>query len=600
MARCLLLAAVLLSSLGVASAQLVKKQNATWIYPTPGCRAQQSGETCYPHCPMQNYQVCDKASVCQPTYIKSDFGKLIKFTMAAGNPTPPDNVFISRKREIPGFMQDTGMSCCGFNQILGEDLWTVAQKYVTANNPEGVLAPDVSVLPPLFPEDVFDPTRVASLEGALVSKNPMAQAALNITWVEFTWNVTQQIDTTFAVTPIYNLTFDAQYEYSLMDGRQRLHNTSACQKHVVFRICSSPFFEVVSASYDSAPLLGAPRPKGMVIVRNPSCGLANHTPCVRTPGRKDNQNRFVYEVGMFDSQDANHGIRVGELLIVELRLRTLDYGGVVIITPVEDPGLPIGAHLTDDTPCGEYVICRNLTWTPRKGQEDKVHNAHVVGHSESTLAKALNPCDKVYTAETLFSIKVLKPVSSWIEPALDIGEYSDDPQDMNAWTGNAWVGTEFKVTLRCKSNYMPRIDMSPTGGPAHFACESTEDLMDGNRIATYVFRFTPVRGDEGSLKDWEFHCGDDQDVNARLRRKVRVKTKLCSYSVAAGDTLSTMTRRYQLTANWLNVWNANPTLLTDPDLDLSAGSHVRIGPVYSIKGGDTLHTVAGEDHPLGV
>jgi hypothetical protein len=119
------------------------------------------------------------------------------------------------------------------------------------------------------------------------------------------------------------------------------------------------------------------------------------------------------------------------------------------------------------------------------------------------------------------------------------------------------------------------------------------DLGDGNRVITYQFSYTPTRGDEGSTKTWHFHCGDDQYVEKRDIMTIVVRTKLCAYSVDAGETLSTMTRRYHLSTNWLNVWNANPMLLSDPDLDLEAGAQVRIGPVYSVKSGDTLQTIAG-------
>lgn len=183
--------------------------------------------------------------------------------------------------------------------------------------------------------------------------------------------------------------------------------------------------------------------------------------------------------------------------------------------------------------------------------------------------------------------RVSRPVRRW-DGSLMTGLLQIQPD----WPGNAVVGTPFEVTMQCKSNYMPKLDMD--GSAAHFdMVGAVENLGDGNRISTYKFSYTPQRGDEGSTKFWHFHCGDDQDVEARKILTVAVKTKLCAYSVDAGETLSTMTRRYQLSTNWLNVWNANPMLLTDPDLDLEAGAQVRIGPVYSVKLGDTLQTIAG-------
>lgn len=455
---------------------------------------------------------------------------------------------------------------------------------------------------------------VNSREGALISKN-LDKINLNITWVQFTWNLTRQIDTTLAVTPLYNITYDAQYAYSLTDGANRMHNNSACQKMIVFRICSEPFFSA-GPSYSTLPLLGAPKPASLAIVQNEACGLTMHTPCVISPGKLETKGvntLNVVEMGMLDAEGNNHGVRIGEEVKLEFSLATLDMGGKVKLQTVDDPGLPIGATLSEDVACGAQKVCRTLTWTPRKGQEGKDHDAHVVGRSFSStelgglVDPAEEPCDQLYTRETIFRIRVMTPVSHWLEPSahLDYSHYlqrwdrsegvaSNLLQIQPDWAGNAVVGTAFEVTMQCKSNYMPKLDMDGSAG-AHFdMVGEVKDEGDGNRISTYKFSYTPMRGDEGSTKIWHFHCGDDQDVEERKVLTVAVKTKLCAYSVDAGETLSTMTRRYQLSTNWLNVWNANPMLLTDPDLDLEAGAQVRIGPVYSVKHGDTLQTVAAQ------
>jgi len=592
--RWLLAVALAAALVAPGASQPVTKMNTTWLYPTPGCRAERPGEApCYPNCPMPANARCDKAEVCKPNYIKAKFGEIVEWTMAAGNPTPPDAVVIIRSGGEP---RDAGKSCCGFAPVLSEDIWTVTTPN-PPTNPQGILAPHVVnwnwPTGPLGLSDFQDEKRVAGgphvvPAGSIVTKN-LDLVNLNITWVKFVWNVTKQVDSAIAVTPLYNISYDARYGYSLMDGTQRLSNNSACKKNLFFRICSTPFFEATPRD-STRPLMGAPSPASLVITPNELCGLSVHTPCVRTPGYLDGA-KAVFEVGMFDASGANHGVRVGEEVSVDFTLTTLDYGGKVEMQTVDDPGIPIGAHLTDDRPCGALKTCRTLTWTPRKGQEGKFHDAHIVGRSFTTLPKEVNPCDEVYTRETLFRIKVMTPVSKWLLPTADVGQFDGD---LKAWPGNAVVGTEFAVTLQCQSNYMPRVDMDPAGTAARFDLVTTEEAGMGERIRTYEFGYTPVRGDEGSIKTWTFSCGDDQDVETRSVIKVAVKTKLCSYTVAEGETLSTMTRRYHLSTNWLNVWNANPMLLTDPDLDLAAGAHVRIGPVYAVKLGDTLATIAAQ------
>jgi len=593
--RCLVVGIIaIVAGLAEPGQAQMQKQNTTWIYPTLGCRANRAGESCYPFCTMPLNAPCEKQAVCAPAYVKTPFGKTIQWVMAASNPTPPDNVYIIRTGGMPA---DSGKSCCGFSPVLGEDIWTVQSPMKDATlNPYGVLAPEVINWPPMKLSDVANEFRTASVKGAVVSVN-LAPEKLNITNVKFSWNVTRQEASTFAVTPLYNISFDARYGYSILDGAKRLYNNSACTKNVFFRICSNPFF-TAQPTDSTVPLMGSPNPLGLVRssgVPNSACGLSVHTPCIRSPGYSESAAGSavlqVFDVGMFDSSGANHGVRVGQQITLELTLTTLDEGGKVAMSTVDDPGLPIGAELTEERVCGQYKICRTFIWTPRKGQEDKVHDAHVVGRSFTTLGAKLNPCDELYTKETVFRVMVLKPLSTWLAPLNNVGQLTGD---LAAWPGNAAVGTEFNVTLQCESNYQPRIDMD--GGAARFSLLSTQDTGDGKRVSTYSFGYTPVRGDEGSTKTWQFHCGDDQDVAERLIRTVVVKTKLCTYTVDTGETLSTMTRRYQLSTNWLNVWNANPMLITDPDLDLMAGAQLRIGPVYSVKPGDTLDTIAGKCH----
>lgn len=583
-----LLAAVLVVTLARSGDAALQKQNTTWVYPTLGCRANRAGENCYPYCPMQGNEKCEKSAVCQPTYVKANFSQLVQWTMAAANPTPPDRVYIIRK----GGRADTGKSCCGFSPVLAENIWSVT-KVDPVLNAFGVVAPDVINWPPMSLADVLSEERKASVTGNIISVNK-DPVNMNITHVTFRWNVTKQELSQFAMTPLYNISYDAQYHYSITDGSKRFHNNSACRKDVIFRICSQPFFEADPRD-STMPLKGGPKPASLAIVDNAACGLSMHKACINSPGYDEAVKgvmRTIFNVGMFDGIGNNHGVRIGEEIRLNISLSTLDYGGKVEMRTVDDPGLPIGADLTNDLACGEYKVCRTLTWTPRKGQEGRVHDAHVLGRSYTTLPQSVAPCDELYTKETVFRIKVMTPASSWQAPLDNVGQFTGD---LTAWPGNAVVGTEFEVEFLCKSNYRPKIDMD--GGAARFDWVRTEEVGNGERVSTYSFRYTPVRGDEGSTKIWNFHCGDDQYVADRLIRTVAVKTKLCSYSVASGETLSTMTRRYQLSTNWLNIWNANPNLLTDPDLDLEAGAQLRIGPVYAVKAGDTLKTIAGTPPP---
>jgi hypothetical protein len=49
--------------------------NATWIAPTPGCSS------------TSLYATCNREQVCAPSYIISNMGDVVRFTLAATNPT---------------------------------------------------------------------------------------------------------------------------------------------------------------------------------------------------------------------------------------------------------------------------------------------------------------------------------------------------------------------------------------------------------------------------------------------------------------------------------------------------------------------------------
>ncbi len=69
----------------------------------------------------------------------------------------------------------------------------------------------------------------------------------------------------------------------------------------------------------------------------------------------------------------------------------------------------------------------------------------------------------------------------------------------------------------------------------------------------------------------------------------------CQYCVPRGATLRSIARHYLRNADWLRLYNANP-LIPNPG-GLIAEQRVHLGPVYTVRPGDTLLAIAGEQGP---
>jgi len=61
--------------------------------------------------------------------------------------------------------------------------------------------------------------------------------------------------------------------------------------------------------------------------------------------------------------------------------------------------------------------------------------------------------------------------------------------------------------------------------------------------------------------------------------------------VSRGDQLQSLTRAFHLDRNWRRVWNLNSHLI-DPFKVLHGNSILRLGPVYRVREGDTMTTLA--------
>ena len=97
--------------------------------------------------------------------------------------------------------------------------------------------------------------------------------------------------------------------------------------------------------------------------------------------------------------------------------------------------------------------------------------------------------------------------------------------------------------------------------------------------------------DEGYDKRWCFACRDDAHMYPPAVQCVRVITRLCEAYIQEGDDLHSITRKFHLDRNWRRLWNLNSEL-TDPHRVVHGDKTLRLGPIYSVREGDSMMTLA--------
>ena len=224
------------------------------------------------------------------------------------------------------------------------------------------------------------------------------------------------------------------------------------------------------------------------------------------------------------------------------------------ILAIEDPGLPLNMSLSRTVfgtggSCN-YAMCRTGRWTPIRGQEDRTWQAHFVASSQCCANGAcLNP---TFSSIVSVFLPVTGPVSRWSADTLRLPT-----------TVALTVGESRSLELECTANHgVPVIamaNMSRNGAASRDGAGLDRALFDSTAAAVQCSHGSPanplrctakatvlltaVPGDEGSVREWCFTCGDAGGVRPAEETCVRVATRLCEYRVQPGDTLRSISRR---------------------------------------------------------
>ena len=278
-------------------------------------------------------------------------------------------------------------------------------------------------------------------------------------------------------------------------------------------------------------------------------------------------------VGWFQRNSAieqqNVGLIIGSnisfQLCVPLKVGTstwfdMDVGGDffnVQILAIEDPGMPLNMTLSPDPgaagACG-FSCARTGQFTPIPGQQGQTLQAHFVAMSQCCAgAECLAPS---FSNIVSMFLPVTGPVSEWQNP-----DTVDLPRSQALTVGQTWSASLQCITFQgvpaitiasaSFNGAQPPDDMGLD--TARFAASAaavtcTAGSLDNplRCVATAEVSVTARPGDEGSVKEWCFACGDASGVSSGGAECFNVTTNLCEYMVQPGDTLRAISRRSPL------------------------------------------------------
>jgi len=105
----------------------------------------------------------------------------------------------------------------------------------------------------------------------------------------------------------------------------------------------------------------------------------------------------------------------------------------------------------------------------------------------------------------------------------------------------------------------------------------------------------PVRGEEGSTTTI---CVMTKDIYGMTSGEIcqTFTVPKCRYCVQDGDTLHYFSVNYGFGARWLNLWTANNDFINNPDMLLTEGDIITLGPHYKVQPGETIKNLSERFH----
>lgn len=284
----------------------------------------------------------------------------------------------------------------------------------------------------------------------------------------------------------------------------------------------------------------------------------------------------------------NTQAKVGQKVSFELEAVNFISDDLVTIEGAVEGGIPIGLTFRGPSTRLGNRWSRTIEWTPKPGQEGRMFTAHFAVAAVSAPDSPGADLCGVSRSFLSVDISVLGPNVDWEEP-------EDKAYEVV-------VGEPLEEAFMCRSTlYRPKTALANvtvdgvevTGGGQAGMYDLTivnPPVGSASRESRVSFKYVSGGGDEASTKQFCFSCADALGMLEPKQRCFTIFTKLCEVYVKRDDTLHDLTRRYHLDRNWRRLWNLND--LQNPYLVLHSGTKLRIGPVYAVRRGDTLGSIA--------
>jgi len=284
-------------------------------------------------------------------------------------------------------------------------------------------------------------------------------------------------------------------------------------------------------------------------------------------------------------------IVVGERVDINITGAHLTSNGNVTLAVLSDPGMPSGCHVTASETHGIGSVnaeMKRLSFMPIAGQEGILYKVCIKASDANlpsdnvTYCFALNVHAPVvaFKSETALTVERTVGVNCPVLLTLLPYDESDQGYCMEMFAGK---NNDASAAL-------------PSGAQlTHVGTESRNKRgsHDGCAHNEWLLAWYPVRGQEPHTYTYCVHARDTACMGYRCAQRGRdicftVHVVKCKYCLSIGETIMHAAARYK--SDWLQIWGANPHIVS-PD-SIPAWTSLQLGPMYSVRAGDTLENIA--------
>jgi hypothetical protein len=278
---------------------------------------------------------------------------------------------------------------------------------------------------------------------------------------------------------------------------------------------------------------------------------------------------------------------------VDLNITAAHVNGNVTMVVLANPGMPSGCHVTASEThamgSNRRAVMKRFSFTPIPGQEGIIYKVCVkatnIVNATDTLTKCIHLDVRAphvaFKPETALTVERTVGVNCPVLLTLMPYDAGHEGYCMEMKAGKKTDPSEGSLPPGAQLTYVGTATRDKRG--SHDGCEHNEWLL-----AWY-----PTRGQEPNTYHYCVHGQDTACMGYRCAQRAAelcftVHVVKCKYCLSLGETIMHAAARYK--SDWLQIWGANPHIVS-PDA-IPAWTSLQLGPMYSVRAGDTLEGIA--------